>query len=72
MPSFAVYTQIALSAADKLVLPVMSDDSSRTAVLNIFALIHGINTPSSATILHIHSQKAGFSREIIASCPLNC
>ena len=29
-PSFSLYTQIALSTADKLILPVMADDSSRS------------------------------------------
>lgn len=45
-PSFSVYTQIALSTAEKLVLPVMSDDSSRRAIQNMFSLIHGINVPA--------------------------
>jgi len=46
-PSFSMYTQIALSAASMLVLPVMADDSSRRAVQNAFALIHGLELPSS-------------------------
>ncbi|MFC5468398.1 ParA family protein [Cohnella suwonensis] len=46
-PSFSIYTQIALSSADKLVLPVMADDSSRRAILNMFSLVHGINVPSA-------------------------
>ncbi|QDU63775.1 hypothetical protein Pan216_46560 [Planctomycetes bacterium Pan216] len=45
-PSFAMYTQIALSAAKSLVLPVMPDDSSRRAVQNAIALIHGHRLPS--------------------------
>jgi len=45
-PSFSVYTQIALAAADRLVLPVMADDSSRRAIQNAFSLIHGIKLPS--------------------------
>lgn len=45
-PSFSVYTQIALSTAEKLVLPVMADDSSRRAIQNMFSLIHGINVPA--------------------------
>jgi cellulose biosynthesis protein BcsQ len=31
-PSFSIYTQIALSSTDRLVLPVMADDSSRRAL----------------------------------------
>ena len=46
-PSFSMYTQIALSAASMLVLPVMADDSSRRAIQNAFALVHGLKLPSS-------------------------
>lgn len=45
-PSFSIYTQIALAAADLLVLPVMADDSSRRAVQNAFSLIYGFKLPS--------------------------
>ena len=46
-PSFSIYTQIAISSADRLILPVMADDSSRRALQNAFSLIYGIKTPSS-------------------------
>ena len=45
-PSFSVYTQIALSTVDRLVLPVMADDSSRRAIQNAFSLIYGLALPS--------------------------
>jgi len=45
-PSFSMYTQIALSTADRLVLPVMADDSSRRAIQNAFSLIYGLKLPS--------------------------
>ena len=45
-PSFSIYTQIALSVVDELVLPVMADDSSRRAVQNTFSLVHGLMLPS--------------------------
>jgi cellulose biosynthesis protein BcsQ len=45
-PSFSIYTQIALSAVDRLVLPVMADDSSRRAIQNAFSLIYGLKLPS--------------------------
>lgn len=45
-PSFSLYTQIALSAADRIVLPVMADDSSRRAIQNAFSLIYGLKLPS--------------------------
>jgi cellulose biosynthesis protein BcsQ len=45
-PSFSIYTQIALSSTDRLVLPVMADDSSRRAIQNAFSLIYGLKLPS--------------------------
>ncbi|WP_375430754.1 ParA family protein [uncultured Friedmanniella sp.] len=46
-PSFSMYTQIALASADRLVLPVMADDSSRRAIQNAFSLIYGLRLPSA-------------------------
>ncbi|MDX2388836.1 ParA family protein [Streptomyces sp. DK15] len=45
-PSFSVYTQIALSSTDRLILPVMADDSSRRAIQNAFSLVFGLKLPS--------------------------
>lgn len=45
-PSFSLYTQIALAASDRIVLPVMADDSSRRAIQNAFSLIYGLKLPS--------------------------
>lgn len=45
-PSFSIYTQIALSTASRLILPVMADDSSRRAIQNAFSLIYGLKLPS--------------------------
>ncbi|MBP3974499.1 ParA family protein [Pseudoxanthomonas spadix] len=40
-PSFAIYTELAMSAADRLVTPVNADDSSRVAANAMFILLHG-------------------------------
>jgi cellulose biosynthesis protein BcsQ len=45
-PSFSLYTQIALATTDRVVLPVMADDSSRRAIQNAFSLIFGLRLPS--------------------------
>lgn len=45
-PSFSIYTQIALSTVERLVLPVMADDSSRRAIQNAFSLVYGLKLPS--------------------------
>jgi len=44
-PSFSIYTQMALTATQKLLLPVMADDSSRRALQNAFSLIYGFKLP---------------------------
>jgi cellulose biosynthesis protein BcsQ len=46
-PSFSIYTQIALAAADRLVLPVMADDSSKRAIQNALSLVYGLRLPSN-------------------------
>ncbi|MNJ98642.1 CobQ/CobB/MinD/ParA nucleotide binding domain protein [compost metagenome] len=44
-PSFSIYTELAISAGDKLVVPVNADDSSRVATNALFILLHGQNPP---------------------------
>jgi cellulose biosynthesis protein BcsQ len=51
-PSFSIYTQIALSVADYLILPVMADDSSRRALQNAFSLVYGLQLPSPIYASH--------------------
>lgn len=46
-PSFSMFTQIALATADRIILPVMADDSSRRAIQNAFSLIYGLKLPSA-------------------------
>lgn len=45
-PSFSLYTQIGLASTNKIILPVMADDSSRRAIQNAFSLIFGLKLPS--------------------------
>jgi cellulose biosynthesis protein BcsQ len=40
-PSFSVYTELAVSAVDRLITPVNADDSSRVATNAMFILLHG-------------------------------
>lgn len=42
-PSFSIYTQIALSAGEYLIVPFTADDSSRRGIENVFALLYGIS-----------------------------
>lgn len=56
-PSFSIFTQIALSVADRLILPVMADDSSRRALQNAFSLIYGLHLPSEIYAQHSFSTR---------------
>ncbi len=56
-PSFSIYTQIALSAADQLLLPVMPDDSSRRAIQNALSLVYGLKLPSEIYTQYAFSTK---------------
>jgi cellulose biosynthesis protein BcsQ len=44
-PSFSIYTEIAVSSVDRLIVPVNADDSSRVATNAMFVLLHGTDPP---------------------------
>jgi len=44
-PSFSIYTELAISSAEKLIVPVNADDSSRVATNALFILLHGQTLP---------------------------
>ncbi|MGK7877332.1 MAG: ParA family protein [Xenococcaceae cyanobacterium] len=56
-PSFAVYTQLALVAAENVVIPFTADDSSRRAIENVVALLYGITDQYAATYAQISFAK---------------
>lgn len=64
-PSFAIYTQIALTATERLLIPVMADDSSKRALNNVLSLIYGLELPSK-----IYNDYAYNSKMISAGLPL--
>jgi cellulose biosynthesis protein BcsQ len=51
-PSFSMYTQIALAACERLVLPVTADDSSRRGIQNAMSLVYGLKLPSDVYAQH--------------------
>ena len=51
-PSFSMYTQIALAACDRIVLPVTADDSSRRGIQNALSLVFGMKLPSEIYARH--------------------
>lgn len=52
-PSFAVYTQLGLVAAEGLIVPFTADDSSLHAIENVVALLYGISDPQTAPYARI-------------------
>lgn len=42
-PSFTIYTELAMSAADRLLIPFSADGSSKRAVRAVLALVYGVN-----------------------------
>ncbi len=41
-PSFSIYTELAMTAADKLIIPFSADGSSKRAVRAVLALLYGV------------------------------
>ena len=56
-PSFSIYTQIAIAACQKIILPVMADDSSRRAIQNAFSLVYGLKLPSEIYTRYAFAEK---------------
>jgi cellulose biosynthesis protein BcsQ len=56
-PSFSLYTQIALASTDRIILPVMADDSSRRAIQNAFSLVYGLKLPSEIYLSYAFATK---------------
>ena len=56
-PSFSIYTQIGLASVQRLVLPVMADDSSKRAVQNALCLVYGLRLPSEIYATYAFSKK---------------
>jgi chromosome partitioning protein len=42
-PSFSIYTELALSASDRLIVPFSADGSSKRAVRAVFSLVFGVS-----------------------------
>jgi len=47
-PSFSIYTELALSAADSLIIPFSADGSSKRAVRAVLALLYGVTRAPGA------------------------
>lgn len=56
-PSFSFYTQIGIAACNRIILPVMADDSSRRAIQNAFSLVYGLKLPSEIYLAYAFATK---------------
>ena len=60
-PSFSVYTEIALLAAQRLIIPVNADDFSREALKSLLHLIYGIAEAELPPEFKLYDHKLTFS-----------
>ena len=71
-PSFSAYTELAMTAAERLIVPCSSDGSSARAVTNIGALLYGIGEEQYKEVsFKSKSDKFGMALPVIHSVLLN-
>jgi chromosome partitioning protein len=58
-PSFSIYTELAMSAADRLIIPFSADGSSKRAVRAVLALLYGVTRVPGAeqSEFYLNTQK---------------
>ncbi len=61
-PSFSIYTELAVSGADNLIVPVNADDSSRVATNAMFVLLHGTTPPHPVYGAWTYAERAKLSK----------
>jgi hypothetical protein len=72
-PSFAAYTELALLAATRLIIPCTADGSSARAIDNVGQLLYGIGVPAAYTAVNFASRAktAGMALPSVHLVPLN-
>jgi chromosome partitioning protein len=60
-PSFAAYTELAMMAAERLIIPCSSDGSSARAIDNIGALLYGIGVGNTYSDVNFKAMAKKFS-----------
>jgi cellulose biosynthesis protein BcsQ len=66
-PSFSAYTELAIIAADRLIVPCTADGSSARAISNIGQLIYGINVPAAYATVTFSKSPFGNSRMSVSA-----
>ena len=71
-PSFSSYTELAMVAAERLIVPCSSDGSSARAIDNIAALLYGLGSgPYGAVSFHAKARAHQMALPVIHSVVLN-
>lgn len=72
-PSFSAYTELAIIAADRLIVPCTADGSSARAISNIGQLVYGIDVPAAYASVSFSKRATnnGLSLPTIHVIPLN-
>ncbi len=72
-PSFSAYTELAILASDRLIVPCTADGSSARAIDNVGQLLFGLRLPVAYEGVNFSSRtkKAGLSLPAIHVVPLN-
>lgn len=72
-PSFAAYTELAIIASDRLIVPCSADGSSARAISNIGQLVYGINVPAAYASVSFNkrARNNNLPLPLIHSIPLN-
>ena len=63
-PSFGIYTELALSAADRLLIPFSADGSSRRAVRGVLALVYGVTRQPGARQSEFYNKSQAFRMRV--------
>jgi chromosome partitioning protein len=56
-PSFTIYTELAITASDRLIIPFSADGSSKRAVRSVLSLVYGVQRQAG-------QQRSEFSRNV--------
>lgn len=59
-PSFGIYTELAMSASDNLIIPFSADGSSKRAVKAVLSLLYGITRYQGAQLSEFFQESARF------------
>ena len=71
-PSFSAYTELAMIAAERIIVPCSSDGSSARAIDNIGALLYGLGPSAHAAVgFYSKARGAGLTLPMIHSVLLN-